>query len=709
LSTLDKIKGIFIDSPADKETKANLNTPEQQKLVDVVMGDYPAFREGRQDIEDTWRTEDRMYEGGKKQWEGLRSEATMKNRPNSSDNIAFSQIESIVSALTGWTPEGKYLATEDGDEAKAQELAKFMPWELREIKFKAKYVKAVRRFVNHGLFLLKQVHDPTVEGGRGQNRWTGQNDVIPLDYGSFFPDPRIGDLLYIQKSKALILKYVHEIEYFSERFGEQGKKVQPDDSSSDVKIFEEDRTPSENTFNTTSGGSGSQQRRSQTAGLIEYWYKGTPKIMTKEDKQAFKELAEQKLSEGKDPTEALAKSEGKAKGVHCIYVSTTGVFLEHKSYVYDHGQYPVTVRCLFTVEGSIWPKGYMRDLVSPQIMLNKFSELAVEQTAKMGNGAVMYEEGAIAEPKINIWKRIRSTVGAMLPVVRLDGVKEIEGKGPPPMIMNFIQHWLTILQKIPRRFDNSNGGASFQGESGKHAEALQSAAQGNLSTPTELIEDGLAESFEQLIELVAQFYPTERIGRVLGKKFSMSRDTLISSEMVDYETGNMIPDPQTGEMVPEVIQVKEEYVPKFDISVSIGVERPTDREYWVNLAFTLLDKIDPNTQMPMIDTQGVQYVIENGRMEPFEIIADRIQKEQMLMQQMQELQGQVEQLTQDNQVMQDMLVEAEQNNMGQSVEALRMLQEDEDRQHQRNMDVNKIDIERQRVAQMGQRQAIGAR
>src|SRR5690606_1857546 len=121
------------------------------------------------------------------------------------DNIAGSQIDSIVSALTGWTPEGKYIATESGDEQKAQELAKFIPWELKEIKFKQKYIKAVRRFAIHGLLLFKTVHDPTVEGGRGANRWIGQNDIIPLDYGSFFPDPRLGDLMYLQKSPALIL------------------------------------------------------------------------------------------------------------------------------------------------------------------------------------------------------------------------------------------------------------------------------------------------------------------------------------------------------------------------------------------------------------------------------------------------------------------------------------------------------------------------
>src|SRR5690606_4753318 len=122
------------------------------------------------------------------------------------------------------------------------------------------------------------------------------------------------------------------------------------------------------------------------------------------------------------------------------------------------------------------------------------------------------------------------------------------------------------------------------------------------STATELIEDALAEAFEQLIELVAQFYSTERIGRILGKSFAMSRDALVSSVPVEYETGNMIPDPMTGEMIPEVMTVQEEYVPKFDITVSIGVEKPQDREYWVNLAFTLLKQIDPLTGQPMIDT-----------------------------------------------------------------------------------------------------------
>jgi hypothetical protein len=689
----DKVEGIFVSTEPGKESNnSNPNTPEQQEIVTMVQGDYQVFKADRQEIEDTWREEERMYEGGKRQWEGLRSSATMKNRPNSTDNIAFSQIEGIVSALTGWTPEGTFEATENGDEQKSKELTKYMPFELRQIKFKQKYVKAVRRFVNHGLLLFKTVYNPDVEGGRGNNRWTGQNDIIPLDYGCFFPDPRIRDLMYIQKSKAMIIHQRKPLEYFKERWEKQGKKVMEDMYSEDVEIFESDRNVTERAFNANAVQGTLGPEKQKTSGLIEYWYKGTPKMVSPDDKKLFMEMAKEKIEEGKDPSSCIAKAEGKAKGIHCIYISTSGVFLEHKAYVYDHGNYPVIVRCLFTIEGTIWPKGYMRDLISPQIMLNKFSELAVEQTAKMGNGAIIYEEGSIAESKIPIWKRLRSSVGAMLPATRKDGIQEIEGKGPPTMIMNFIQHWLTILQKIPRRFDNASGGVSYQGESGKHAEALQAAAHGNLSTPTELIEDALVEVLEQYIELIAQFYTQERIGRVLNQQVTIGRSYLLNQAQSSY----MVPQEDGTEIE---MEVTEEYVPAFDITVTIGVERPMDRQYWIQTAQMLFQTIDPLTGLPVIDAKALQYSVENGRMEPFDVIDERIKKDVMLQQKMQELQQQNEQLNAQVQQMGSEL---------QKVDSSKTESETRRQEFEQNKSVNQQELEWAKLDQQGKQTELNA-
>jgi hypothetical protein len=92
------------------------------------------------------------------------------------------------------------------------------------------------------------------------------------------------------------------------------------------------------------------------------------------------------------------------------------------------------------------------------------------------------------------------------------------------------------------------------------------------------------------------------------------------------------------------MEVTEEYVPAFDITVTIGVERPMDRQYWIQTAQMLFQTIDPLTGLPVIDAKALQYSVENGRMEPFDVIDERIKKDVMLQQKMQELQQQNEQL-----------------------------------------------------------------
>src|SRR5690606_36650096 len=117
---------------------------------------------------------------------------------------------------------------------------------------------------------------------------------------------------------------------------------------------------------------------------------------------------------------------GKMDGVHCIYISSSGVFLKHKSYVYDHAQYPFVARTVFPDDKTAWGKDFMRDMIKPQIMLNKFAEIAVETMAKQGNSGILYEEGAITKPRT--WQEQRSMPGAMLPVAqgRMDDVKELQ-------------------------------------------------------------------------------------------------------------------------------------------------------------------------------------------------------------------------------------------------------------------------------------------
>lgn len=670
------IEGIFTGDDG-KSDPSPINTPEQQEMADMVLMDYQYFKSARQKIEGTWRQEQRFYMGN--HWYGLRPEEVSRMRPNSVDNICWSQVESIVAKLTGWVPQPEFEGQEPGDDQKADDLNAFMPYELRFIKFQQKHIRAVRRMVIHGPLIYKTIYDPTVEGGVGYNKFNGNNDIIPVDLGTFFPDPRIRDFIYLQQGAAHIIKTQQPLEYFEERWPDQGAKVKQDIAGEDVNIFWRDDFSMEG-FNTDRAILNGAELK--TAGCIEYWYRGKPKMMTQEDKQLFKDMADEKLQEGKDPSVCLAKSKGTMKGVHCVYVSANGVFLEHKSYVYDHGYYPFVARTLFPEEDSIWGKGYMRDMMSPQIMLNKFAEIAVETMAKQGNSAMMYEEGALTDKQSRQWRLNRSLPGAMLPVEDVTRLKELQGVNVPQTVFEMLNYYKDMLQKIPGQFDSANGQANPNVTSGAQAQALINASSGRLSLSSETIQDALEEVFMQYIELMAQFYTVERIGRVTGRQVAMSRDQLISHAPTTYDTGNTVPHPVTGEQMPEEIPVQEEYVPQFDITVNISVERPKDREYAIQMAFNLFKMLDPVTQMPLIDAEAVQYTVENGRMEPMSVIEARMQKEQQQVSQMQQLTMQNQQLQQQNMMLSNQVNQLEghaqamqQSNMQSQVDAMKQANE----------------------------------
>ncbi|MGR6546275.1 portal protein [Paenibacillus tundrae] len=710
MSTLNKIKkgfqGLFTENGAEKDS-VNPNTPEEQRIYDTVYQDYQVFKQERQQMDDIWRKEQRFYMGD--HWKGLRSDAVSKLRPDAVENITFSQIESIVGKLTGWMPYPNFTAQEEGDEEKARDLNDFMPFELRQIKFKQKHTRAVRRMVIHGPLIYKTVFDPTVEGGRGMNRYEGRNDIIPVDFGTFFPDPRVKDFIYLQKMGGIIINVPKPLEYFKERWPKQGTKVQPDIGTLETDVFNID---------SDDGNLSTDATRQQMSGLIEYWYRGLPKQVSAEDKKLFREMAEEKLMEGVDPSEYLAKADGKMEGVHCIYITTSGVFLEHKAYVFDHGQYPFVARTLYPSEGNPWGKGFMRDMIKPQIMKNKYAEIAVETMAKQGNAAIMYEEGSISKPRT--WAEQRSMPGAMLPVAtgRMGGVKELDGVNVPSTVFNMLNYYDEMLQKIPGQFDSANGQANSNVTSGAQAKALMAAAGTRLNTVSDLIQDALEEVFSQYVELIAQFYTTERIARVTGRTVTMSRDSMVSRVPSDYTppdpmveemgAGDMQPpDPMQGmdmmgqmdpmSMMTEPMQVEEEFVPEFDILVQIGVDKPQDREYWLQLAFNLLQTMDPITQQPMIDAEAVRYVITTGRMEPMDVIKRRIEeesgKQQQFMQaqqQAQEAQAQVQQLSQENQTMQQTL---------QQFSGEQMQREQQDREFEQGLKQQKMNLEGAKVAQ----------
>jgi hypothetical protein len=314
----------------------------------------------------------------------------------------------------------------------------------------------------------------------------------------------------------------------------------------------------------------------------------------------------------------------------------------------------------------------------------------------------------------------------MLPVNDMNGWKELQGAQIPQSVFNALDYYKDMLQKIPGQFDSANGQASSNVTSGEQAKALIAASSGRLALSAEVIQDALEEVFMQYIELMAQFYTTERIVRVTGKQISVSRESIVNRVPTEYETGNTAMDPITGQEVPEVLPVQEEYVPPFDIKVNIGVDKPKDREYAIQMAFNMFNMINPMTQMPFIDAKAVEYTVENGRLEPFSVINERMDTEQQQLQRMQQMQMQLQQDQEIIQALQQQLQQlggqfqqVQQSNQAEALKAqneqgkmqLQAQQQFHNQQmqsqqqaHSQEVDKAKLQLEAAKIAQMNQRQ-----
>lgn len=717
MALYDKAKKFIFSSSDKDEQKDIINTEEEQEILNRVMTDFSVFKADREKQEHLWEEEEDFYRGD--HWKKLRSGEASKLRPNAESNMVFAYAESVCGKLAGWMPFPDYQPIEENDEKTSQALNDYIPYELRKIGFKETHRRAVLRMVKHGPLIYKVFYDPTIEGGRGMNRYEGRNDIVSVDFSTFYPDPRIKDFKRMYQMGAVIQRTRQPLEYFCERWKKKGETVNPDNEGEEV-------------FNESIGdwGAGENSRR-ETCGLLEYWYRGVPRMMSKEDKELFREMGDDALERGVDPDEYYAKAKGNMEGIHCIYVSTSGVFLEHKSYVYDHGQYPFIARTLYPLEGNVWGKGFIRDIIKPQIFLNRYSEIIMDTLGKQGGSAIMYEEGAITRPRT--WAEQRGLPGAMLPVATgyMGKVQELQGVNVPNSIFNIIDHQMLLIQKITGQFDSANGQATAAVTSGEQAKALMAAAGTRLNIASDVITDALEEVFMMLVELIAQFYTTERIARVNGRKVTIGRDTIINRiDDVEYTPdrigGDEMAAPEmfrnsveegmnpeelttsgdpnlsaimdtgmTGQSLgnnpieqQEPIVVQEEFVPEFDIRVNVGVDKPQDREYWIQFAFNLLNLRDPVTGGPIIDAESVRKVIDTGHMEPMSVIELRLEEAMQQQQQVEQITQQAQQLAQENEQLQQQLEQ-----MGQAVQS----QDSQQKEFDQNIRAAEVDQKQQKI------------
>jgi hypothetical protein len=624
------------------ETIEKANDVEERKLLFDIETAQQIAESEKTEIEAIWDDEYKMQIG--KQWDTTlapRSREAKKRRPNSQDNFIFPAIYNMHASLTANEPQSIIEPVEPGDKELADKLTGVIAFERYRNKFRTLWKKAVLQGLMYGPFIYQITWDNTWIGGAGPNRWIGEIRHTVIKKEDFFPDPAIRDLEErLQDCSYINIRYRKKMDFFKENFPDKALFVNADEETAEDEGMEPNQ-----------------------ATMYAHWHRGLPKYMPDKWAKEFKTKAEEYRANGNTykAQEYEDKAKGIYKGVHVAF-STKTVMLDYIPYIYDDGNYPIAYRVLYQDEKSPFGLGEIRNVMMPQINHNKADEVELEAMSKEGLGGGYFEKGSMTPAQLDSLMQNSGKGGTWHEVTTLGGLRERTGVKVPASITNYKEHKERMIQTITQNTAIQQGlkpgGVTAYSAIAELGARSDTKNKGKIET----MEDLLIDITMMEISRISQFYTEERTFRILGDKAELiKKKAELAQQGIQQAadpTGMMQP-MQVPQQIPQQAQqpmpmqqqdslqqtfsnqemIKtwerepgqvEEYIPEFDIRVKVVDERPTDRNYYTNIAMQLVGKF--------MDVESFWTTIEDGKFPPKEEIMARIKQEQAQQQAIQQQQ-----------------------------------------------------------------------
>lgn len=644
------------------DNKLNKVTIEEQKLTAIIENDFESSQSVRQSevdenslsIEDEWEDNYKLYKGGGLQWstnKAYRSRAAKANRPNSEDNFIFNILQVQISNITSITPEVSLNGVEDEDEEIAEKLTFMSKFNDEKNKFKETFKKWVYDFCSSGATIGMVIWDNDWIGGRGPKRWIGDIRFLRIPKEEMFFDPAILDLKENLNNCSYIIRRVRKkLDYIKKRW-EKGNNISEE--------WNEDENINE----------GEQHKQ---AYLIEYWHRGFPHFIPKKRKEELLNQAENiKDRDSYKANDYIDSSKGLLEGIHVAYY-VENTLLEYIPYEYDHGNYPFSFTTKYMDEKNQFGFGEIRNLAIPQIMHNKADELELEAMCKQGLGGYLYQKGALSQGQKNKFQENNAKGGQILEVDNLANVRPREGVQVPSAVREYKQNKERIINAIQPATTIQQGISPGSNVPLGTVQELGNRTDVRMKQVSDDLKDFLIRMNELRLALFLQFYTEERYYRVRGSDKKVNDGFLKSDEMTkSWVRDEEFVKNKNGDI--ETLQSIEEYMPEFDIEVSVMSEKPTDRGYNEQLANILFDK-------QLLSPEDLLFTIENGKLPPTKEILKHIYSRQPIMDVLSKIQELPEELQQ--QIM-DILKQSIQNSQ-QMFEQQQQQQEQQELEQQNN-------------------------
>ena len=562
-------------------------------------------------VEDNWEDEYNLVKGGGLQWYTNftnRKRNKRKLRPNSENNFILPAITTQLANITAQTPLITIVGVSDDDIEIADKLTFALQHNDTKNEFSKIWKVLVLDFITSGPTIMKVIWDDKWQGGRGPERWVGDVREERVDKWDMYFDPSIIDLENrLQDCSYIIHRPRKKIKYFRDNW-ERGKLVN-EEANEDHQIDE-----------------GANPRQ---ADLIEYWHRGFPWFMPDERK---KELEAESLQYEQDGEPFKAKdyefaAKGDLQGIHVAYVAD-GVLLEYKPYEYEHGKYPFVFTTRYHDDKNPMGYGEVRNIKIPQIMHNKADEIEIEAMTRQGLGGNYYQKGGINTKQIDNILENNSKPGAMFEVDNIGLIKDRNGVQVPSSITRFKEDHQRMVETI------SANVPAQQMDLGKNVpfatiQELGARSDVRMQQISNKLEDFLIRVNNLKIELFGQFYTEDRYYRVRGENGEVNKGKIKAEDLTqewtrDTQIEEQI-DPVTGQMIQIPKAMNEKFIPEFDIKVVVVSEKPTDRNYYTNLAMQLY-------QMQLLVPEDLLSTLEKGKLPPMDDILKKVYAQQPIMQ-----------------------------------------------------------------------------
>lgn len=565
----------LLDSPAgggdpraeNKSIPEEGQTPNEQKLAQIVLEKYREAKRYRASFDKDWSRWYKLYAG--QHWEGPRPEW----RSDATVNFIFSTIETILPIITDNAPQINVVPASSHSSKNAEIIGEIVRriWVENDMDLELPIV--MKNALKYGTSFAKVWWDPKMCDGLGDVA------ISPVDPRHVFPSPGAKTL---RDAHYLVFAANVPLANIQRDFPEKAKLVRGG-------VWEEDLTVNKNITSQREDSAANLGVVSNTAGTGSTEFARSP------------DSRDGQMSRDRLVTLIELWSRDESDQTWCT-IMANGVLLKHSKNPFQHNTFPFIRFIDYPIPSCFWGMGEIQQLEKLQLSINQRRAQTTDILRLTASPPFVADADSGINPKA-----MTNRPGTIIYKNRGSEVAWLTPPQLPSALFELQEMDKMDFEAISGVHDVTQGRRPVGIEAASAITELQEAAQTRIRAKVRYMEGSLRQMGRLIVSLVQQFYDDERVIRIVGP--TGGKPEFITLNKVDIG-----PDGKP-------FKVNDVSIGKYDIEIGVGSTLPVNRTRRANQMIELF-------QLGVVDRRAV---LENAGLPPevFEKILTRIEQQEM--------------------------------------------------------------------------------